>query len=110
MSIILYWGDYGMFGFGTSVRLTDLGPRDGIVRGECGGYQWEARLTRGPVSYGLDPQTLYKGAGRIARLVLYQGTPASRLPRKVAAFDRGWLFGRKAHLTAITRIVAYLER
>lgn len=99
-----------MFGFGGSVRLTDLGPRDGLMRGECGGYQWEVRLTRGPVSYGLNPSTLYKGAGRIARLVLYQPIPGTRACRKVAAFDRGWQFGRKEHLSAIQRVVRYLER
>lgn len=96
-----------MFG---SVRLLDLGPRDGVVHGECGGLRWEARLTRGPVSYGLNPATLYKGGGRIARLVLYQPIPGTRLDRKVAAFDKGWQFGRQQHLSALRRVVTYLER
>lgn len=98
-----------MFGFGGAVRMTDLGPRDGLVRGEVGRYSWEARLTRGPVSYGLDPETLYKGCGRIARLVLYEALPGTGVRRKVAAFDRGWQFGRKEHLSAIRRVVSYLE-
>jgi hypothetical protein len=98
-----------MFGFGSGVRLTDVGPRDGIIRGEYGPYRWEVRMARGPVSYGLDPRTLYKGAGRIARLVLYQPMGTSGVYRKVAAFDRGWLFGRSRHLAAITRVVGYLE-
>lgn len=99
-----------MFGFGSSVRLTDLGPRDGVVSGEIGRYLWEARLTRGPVSYGLDPATLYKGGGRIARLVLYERIADHHGRRKVAAFDKGWLFGRKEHLSVIERVVRYLER
>lgn len=98
-----------MFGFGTAVRLLDLGPRDGVLRGEWGRYRWEARLARGPVSYGIDPYTLYKGRGRIARLVLYENE-GGRPARKVAAFDRGWLFGRKEHLPAVERVVSYLER
>lgn len=98
-----------MFGFGSTVRLTDLGPRDGVMRGECGRYRWEVRLTRGPVSYGLNPATLYKGAGRIARLVLYEPLTDARTDRKVAAFDRGWLFGRREHLSVIERVVRYLE-
>jgi hypothetical protein len=98
-----------MFGFSGSVRLTDLGPRDGLMRGELGRFRWEARMTRGPVSYGLDPQTLYKGSGRIARLVVYETLAGAGVSRKVAAFDRGWLFGRKDHLSVIQRLVRYLE-
>ncbi|MDB4894259.1 MAG: hypothetical protein JWN15_521 [Firmicutes bacterium] len=98
-----------MFGLASRVRLTDLGPRDGVMRGELGQYHWEVRMVRGPVSYGLDPQTLYKGAGRIARLVLYEQISATCAGRKVAAFDRGWLFGRKEHLALIERLVRYLE-
>jgi hypothetical protein len=95
--------------FGSGVQLLDLGPRDGVMRGECGHYRWEARMARGPVSYGLDPQTLYKGSGRIVRLVLFEAL-ASSAARKVAAYDRGWQYGRKEHFTAIQRVVRYLER
>ncbi|MGE5675084.1 MAG: hypothetical protein ACM3XM_14610 [Mycobacterium leprae] len=97
-----------MFGLSSDVRLTDVGSRDGMVRGEFGGYRWEARLTRGPVSYGLDPASLYKGYGQVARLVLHQRIGGSQSYRKVAAFDHGWLFGRKEHLAAIRRVVHYL--
>lgn len=93
-----------------SVRLVELGPRDGLMRGECGPYRWEANLARGPVSYGLDPKSLYKGAGRIKRLVLFAMIPGTGLTRKVAAFDRGWLFGRQQHIAVLTRLVGYLER
>ncbi|MFZ5815191.1 MAG: DUF7678 domain-containing protein [Bacillota bacterium] len=93
-----------------SVRLVELGARDGLVRGECGSYRWEARLARGPVSYGLHPSTLYKGEGRIARLVLYEPIPGTRLQRKVAAYDRGWQFGRQQHIHLLQRVVRYLEQ
>jgi len=92
------------------IRLTDLGPRDGVLRGEVGRLHFEARLTRGPVSYGIDPATLYKGYGRIARLVLYEPVPGTGVYRKLAVFDRGWAFGRKQSLSAVSRLVAYLER
>lgn len=99
-----------MFGWMEAVKLTEVGGRDGLLRGKLGSYEWEARLTRGPVSYGLDPRTLYKGTGRIARLVLWQRIPGSNLYRKAAAFDKGWQFGRKAHLAAVERVVQYLDR
>ncbi|MFZ5822971.1 MAG: hypothetical protein ACOY94_01310 [Bacillota bacterium] len=95
-----------MFG---SIRLIDLGPRDGVVQGECGPYRWEARLTRGPVSYGLDPATLYKGQGRVARLILYEAITGTGLQRKVAAYNRGWQYGRKEYLGVVKRVVTYLE-
>jgi hypothetical protein len=97
-----------MWGFGLSVRLTQIGERDGLVLGEVGRFRWEARLARGPVSYGLNPETLYKGTGRIARLILFEPLPGSARGRKVAAFEKGWLFGRKEHLGMIRKVVAYL--
>lgn len=95
--------------FGSSVRMTDLGPRDGLICGEIGHHRWEVRRARGPVSYGLNPQSLYKGAGRIVRLVLFAHIPGTGCWRKVAAFDRGWQFGRAEYLSAIRRVVRYLE-
>lgn len=91
------------------VRLTDPGQRDGTVRGRSGEFAFEARLARAEVSYGLDPETLYKGFGRVVRLVLYRPVDDTGVEVKVAAFDRGWLYGRKRHLQTIRRIVSYLE-
>ncbi|MCL5039354.1 MAG: hypothetical protein M1299_05960 [Firmicutes bacterium] len=100
------------------VRLTNLGPRDGLVTGEAGSFLWEARLARRPVSYGLDSITLYKGSGRIVQLALYEKMRADPADggiyhvthRKVAAYNAGWLYGRKRHLAIIRRIVNFLER
>lgn len=92
------------------VRLTDPGPRDGILKGFVGDYLFEARLARGAVSYGLDPDSLYKGHGRIIRLTLHRCLVHQDVTLKVAAFDHGWLYGRKDHLNTVRRIVDYLER
>lgn len=94
----------------SQVRLVDVGPRDGLVKGECGQYHWEARLARGKVSYGLDPETLYKGQGRIARLVLYEKIPGTSLHRKVAAYDKGWQFGRRHYMRVLQSVAQYLDR
>lgn len=98
------------------VRLTKTGSRDGVMWGEVGSYLWEARLARGPVSYGLDPRTLYKGYGRIVQLALYEklradgdGTIPHVTHRKVASYNAGWLYGRKKHLAIIRRVVHFLE-
>lgn len=87
-------------------------PVEGYVRGELGSYIYEARLTRGTVSYGLDPDSLYKGWSRLARLVIYQkltGDPEGPT-RKLASYDRGWHFGRQKHLALVRRVVRQLDR
>lgn len=81
-----------------------------LVTGRFGSLSWEARLTSLPVSYGLNPRTLLKGRGRVARLVIYQHLGRPQVPHKLAVYDRGWLFGRKRHLGEIERIVAELGR
>jgi hypothetical protein len=98
-----------MFSLLAPIRVTDPGERDGILKGYTGDCEFEVRLARNPVSYGLDPDTLYKRGGRITRLVLYRPLNDS-FCIKVAAFDRGWLYGRRQHLGAVRRIVDYLER
>lgn len=106
--------------FWNPVRITDLNERDGTLRGEVGQYLWEARLARKPIIDGLDPSSLYKGYGRIIRLVVFEklaeteeGLAGGHRPwlfRKVASYDRGWYFGRRRHLPVIQRIVQHLER
>lgn len=81
----------------------------GPAEGRCGEYRWEAYLAMGPVSYGLHPRTLYKGAGRIVRLVVYAPV-GGNVWRKVASFHRGWLCGRREYLGVIRQIVSELER
>ena len=95
--------------FWLQAKITAASRRDGLVAGEVGSYSWEARIGRGPLSYGINPETLYKGEGRVARLVLYRRVGAAGLRRKIAAYDRGWLFGRKYNLEIIRRLVEYLE-
>lgn len=82
----------------------------GRVSGIIDDYRWEAYVAREPVSYGLNPQNLYKGRGRVVRLVLFVPVIGGRLWRKVASYNRGWLFGRKAHLRLLARVVAELEQ
>ncbi len=81
-----------------------------LYSGQLGDYRFEVRLTRDPVSYGLDPHSLYKGKGRVARLTLYRSLGPTGLNRKVAHFDGGWHFGRKSHLRVIARLVRLLEK
>ncbi|MCL5046816.1 MAG: hypothetical protein M1598_08550 [Actinobacteria bacterium] len=90
-------------------RITAASRRDGLVAGEIGSYSWEARIGRGSLSYGINPGTLYKGDGRVARLVLYRRVGTVGLRRKIAAYDRGWLFGRRNNLEVIRKLVEYLE-
>ncbi|MHB9144844.1 MAG: hypothetical protein ACYC5Y_05860 [Symbiobacteriia bacterium] len=84
--------------------------RSAVRRGRFGTVSWEARVAASPVSYGLNPSTLLKGRGRVARLVVYQHIGRQEVPHKLAVYDRGWHFGRKRHLPIIQRVMAELER
>lgn len=104
-------------GLFSTLRVTEQPTASGVVGGRFGRYRWVARLGRKPLSYGLNPETLYKGGGRVARLVLYEpaGVTASGEPvlRKVAAYNGqtgGWQFGRKRHLAVLVPLVRSLER
>lgn len=104
-------------GLFSAVRVTERVPASGIVWGRIGRYTWEARLGRKALSYGLNPQSLYKGGGRVARLVLYEEAGMTRqgepVLRKVAVYNGqagGWLFGRKRHLPVLWPLVRALER
>lgn len=89
---------------GIGIRPRAAGACGGTVEG----YRWEAYLAREPVSYGLNPQTLYKGEGRIVRLELLAPV-AGRVWRRVAVYNRGWVFGRKAYLPVLARLVRELD-
>lgn len=104
-------------GLFSALRVTEPQSESGVIGGRYGRYRWVARLGRRPLSYGLNPDTLYKGGGRVARLVLYEpaGITATgeQVLRKVAAFNGqtgGWQFGRKRHLDILEPLVRSLER
>lgn len=81
---------------------------DGVVAGHLGQYGFMARLTRGPVSYGLNRATLYKGKGRIAQLRIWQFGMAGEI-QTVALYDKGWQYGRMPHLRIVRRLVDTLD-
>ncbi len=82
----------------------------GWVAGEWQGYGYVARLCAGPVSYGIDPATLYKGYGRVATLTLYERlAPGAGGMRRVARFEGGWRFGRRRHVALLRALVEILE-
>lgn len=82
----------------------------GEYSGTAAGFRWQAYVARGPVSYGLNPDTLYKGRGQIVRLCLYAPVGETGVWRKVASYHRGWLFGRSRYLPAVRAVVDRLAR
>ena len=81
---------------------------DGVVAGHFGRYGFHARLTQGPVSYGLNQHSLYKGHGRIAQLRIWQFDRSGAMVT-LALYDRGWRFGRRQHLGVVRRLVEVLD-
>lgn len=82
--------------------------QDGVIAGHIGRYGFQARLTQGPVSYGLNHRTLYKGQGRIAQLRLWRFDRSGEMVT-LALYDRGWRFGRLEHLGIVRRLVQVLD-
>ncbi|MDA8344386.1 MAG: hypothetical protein M0Z66_02760 [Thermaerobacter sp.] len=81
---------------------------DGVVAGHLGRYGFMARLTRGPVSYGLNRSTLYKGRGRIAQLRIWRFDHSGEV-EILALYDKGWQYGRLQHLRVVRRLVDTLD-
>lgn len=81
---------------------------DGVVAGHWGHYGYTVRLTRGPVSYGLNRKTLYKGDGRIAQLRIWRFDPQGMMVT-LALYDHGWRFGRLRHLQLVRRLVRTID-
>ena len=79
------------------------------LEGRIGGFRYEARLARAPVSYGLNPRSLYKGQGRITALSLFAPHPGTSLERRVARYAGGWIFGRQHHLALLAKLVSRLD-
>lgn len=77
------------------------------VEGEIGRYRFSAQVLQKGLHDGLNPLNLYKGGGRIISLYLYENHQGIYI--KVAAYQRGWLFGRKKHEALLRRLVNYLE-
>lgn len=82
--------------------------QDGIIAGHIGRYGFHARLTQGPVSYGLNHHTLYKGHGRIAQLRIWR-FDARGDQVTLALYDRGWRYGRLENLGLVRRLVEVLD-
>ncbi len=82
--------------------------QDGVIAGHIGHYGFDARLTQGRVSYGLNHRTLYKGDGRIAQLRIWRFGRSGEIVT-LALYDRGWRFGRIEHLGIVRRLVQALD-
>lgn len=81
---------------------------DGLIAGHLGDYGFMARLTQGPVGYGLNRRTLYKGDGRIAQLRIWSFSRDGQV-QILALYDHGWRFGRMRHLRLVRRMVDVLD-
>lgn len=82
--------------------------QDGLIAGHLGDYGFVARLTQGPVYYGLNRRTLYKGDGRIAQLRIWRFGREGNIETLVL-YDHGWHYGRMRHLRLVRRLVDALD-
>lgn len=87
----------------------------GIIYGKIDGYNWYALVQNEKVSYGINPQTLEKGWGKVSRLFVYKSIKDKKLiPEKliksvIADYRHKWNTFECEQRELIIKLVNYLE-
>lgn len=86
--------------------------RYGYIKGEIDNFSWFALVHREDVEFGIDPENLQGGKGRVSRLCLYKDIPMSNYTKRLiyANYKRGWDVFNKSYESMIIDLVGYLDR
>ncbi len=92
----------------------------GYIKGRVEDFYWYALVHKEKLDYGINPQNLQKGYGRISRLCVYKEVienignpylPISKIRRYIYAnYKRDWDVLSNSHIDMIKKLVNYLER
>lgn len=86
--------------------------RYGYIKGEIDNFSWFALVHRDEVEFGIDPESLEAGRGRVSRLCLYKDIPMSNYTKRLiyANYKREWDVFNRSYEKMITDLVTYLDR
>lgn len=86
--------------------------RYGYIKGEIDHFSWYALVHKEAVEYGIDPESMETGRGRISRLCIYKDIPMSAYTKRLiyANYKRKWEVFNGSYEGMIRYLVAYLER
>lgn len=86
--------------------------RYGYIKGEIDNFSWFALVHRDEVDFGIDPEKLEAGKGRVSRLCLYKDIPMSSYTKRLiyANYKREWDVFNRSYEKMIMDLVEYLDR
>lgn len=86
--------------------------RYGYVKGEIDKFMWFALVHREHVDFGIDPETLEMGEGRVSRLCIYEDIHMLNYTKRLiyANYKRGWDVLNKSYEQMVVDLVSYLDR
>lgn len=86
--------------------------RYGYIKGEIDGFSWFALVHREEVEFGINPENLEAGSGRVSRLCLYRDIPMSSYTKRLiyANYKREWDVFNRSYEGMIMDLVEYLDR
>ncbi|WP_434578938.1 hypothetical protein [Thermoanaerobacterium thermosaccharolyticum] len=87
----------------------------GIIYGKIDSYNWYALVQDDIVDYGINPNTLAKGSGRVSRLFVYKEVNVDTLNQNtvkdsvIADYRHSWNLLKSDQKELIKKLVNYLE-
>lgn len=86
--------------------------RYGYIRGQIDHFDWYALVHREAVPFGINPDDLEKGGGRVSRLCIYKDIPMSNYTKRLiyANYKRKWDVLNSNYEEMVKALVEYLER
>jgi len=86
--------------------------RYGYIKGEIDNFSWFALVHKDEVEFGISPENLEIGKGRVSRLCLYKDIPMSNYTKRLiyANYKREWDVFNRTYEEMIIDLVGYLDR
>ncbi len=92
----------------------------GFIKGNIDNYAWFALVHKEEMEYGINPNDLSKGYGRITRLCIYKDQtdfsgnpylPSMNVKRYIFAnYHRDWSVLNRNYYDMVKELITYLER
>lgn len=102
------------------IEILSMTKSQGFIEGSIDDFSWFAIVQEEPVPFGIDPESLVKGRGKVTRLCLYKDNydiegnpylPSLSIKRMIYAnFQHEWSILNHKYRDMVMELVTYLER
>ncbi|SDK17468.1 hypothetical protein [Natronincola ferrireducens] len=95
-----------------NIKVCSSKNRYGYIRGEIDNFYWYALVHKEEVEFGLNPNNLSAGQGRVSRLCVYKDVPMYNYTKRLiyANYKRQWEVFNSGYEEMIRNLVEYLDR